>query len=365
MATPPKVGQAPPPFALQSTPQLPELLHQLGITLMLSTYQAGKVVMLSAVDDERIVQLPRSFNRPMGITEDPATDRLAIACRDEVIVLRNAPMAAPSYPNGPGKYDALYLPRMTYHTGPLDIHDLRFGDGGKSLYAVNTRFSCIMQLGDQYSFTPVWQPKWIDALMPEDRCHLNGMAMREGRPAYATAFSTTNTPQGWRDTVTTSGVIVDVASGETISSGVAMPHSPRWYDGKLYVLQTAKGLVSTVDLDSGKLTTVCHVGGFVRGMARAGDYLFVATSKLRKNSSTFAQLDFAKSADRASVVVIYLPSGAKVGEMAYAASVDEIYDVHVLVGKRRVNVLNTITNTHQRALTSPAMSFWGSEEGEG
>ena len=327
---------------------------------MLSTYQAGKVVLLSAVDADNLVQLNRSFQRPMGITEDPATDRLAIACAQEVLILRNAPNLAYDYPKAPKRYDALYVPRLTYHTGSLDIHDLRFGDGGRSLYAVNTLFSCLVQLNDQYSFTPVWQPGWIDKLMPEDRCHLNGMAMRDGQPAFVTAFSTSNTPQGWRDTVTTSGVIVDVKSNEVIVDGVAMPHTPRWYDGKLYVLQTAKGLLSTVDINSGKLTTVSKVGGFVRGMAKVGDYVFVATSKLRKNSSTFAKLDFAKAADRAGITVIHLPTGAKVGEMVYASSVDEIYDVHILTGKRRVNILNTLGGTHRAALTSPKMDFWGS-----
>ena len=355
MSTP---GTPPPPFALRHTSQLPELLHQLGVTIALSTYQAGKLIFLSAVNENKIIQLPRSFAKPMGIAEDPATDRLAIACRDEVVVLRNSAELAQHYPKAPGRYDAMYMPRATYHTGGLDVHDLRFGDGGASLYAINTRFSCLVKLDDQFSFTPVWHPRFIDKLASEDRCHLNGMAMRDGKPAYATAFSETNTPQGWRPTVTTSGVIIDVASGETISRGVAMPHSPRFFDGQLYVLQTALGEVAQVDLNTGKLTTVCHIGGFVRGLAKVGDYLLIGTSKLRQNSSTFAKLDFAKGADRAGIVVVHLPTGAKVGELVYASSVDEIYDVHVLVGKRRVNVLNTLTDDYKAGLTTPTATYW-------
>lgn len=347
-----------PPFALRHTPQLPELLHQLGVTLLLSTYQAGKLIMLSAVDDERIVQLPRTFPKPMGIAEDPATDRLAIACRQEVIVLANSPGLARFYPKAPGRYDALYMPRATFYTGGLDVHDLRFGDGGAALYAVNTRFSCLVKIDDRFSFTPVWQPSFIDKLASEDRCHLNGMAMDDGRPAYATAFSETNTPGGWRPNVTTTGVIFDVNTNEVLARELGMPHSPRIYDGELYVLQTAKGEVSRIDRKTGAVTTVCHIGGFVRGMAKHGDYLFVGMSKLRKNSSTFGKLSFAKGADRAGIMVIHLPTGAKVGELTYQSSVDEIYDVHVLAGKRRVNVMNTATEDHLAGLSTPETTYW-------
>ena len=147
----------PPPFALQYNPQVPELLQQLGCTLAISTYQAGKVVLISAQDENKLIQLPRSFVKPMGIAEESASDRLAIACKEEVIVFANSTQLAKFYPKAPGKYDALYVPRLTHHTGGLDIHDLNFGKNGQ-LYAVNTRFSCLVQLDSHYNFTPYWQP---------------------------------------------------------------------------------------------------------------------------------------------------------------------------------------------------------------
>ncbi len=350
---------APPPFAIQHDPQIPELLHQLGSTLVLSTYQAGKLVLLSAPTADRLVQLPRSFAKPMGIAEDAATDRLALACKEEVIVLANSSELARFYPKAPERYDALYLPRTTYHTGALDVHDLTFGDGGRSLYAVNTRFSCLMTIDDRYSFTPYWQPPFIDKLVSEDRCHLNGMALEDGTPRYATAFSQTNTPQGWRPTVTTTGVIFDVLSGEVLADGLAMPHSPRLFNGKLYVLLSATGEVVEIDRANGQRRVVCGLDGFVRGMALAGEYLFVGLSKLRKNSSTFGKLDFAERANAAGIAIVHLPTGAKVGMIRYLSSVDEIYDVHVLSGKRRPNVLNTLTPDHRMGLSTPGTTYWG------
>lgn len=348
------------PFALTHTPQVPELLHRLGVTLALSTYQAGKLIFLSARDEESLVQLPRTFRKPMGIAEDPAGDRLALACRDEVVVFANSPELARHHPRAPGRYDALYVPRVTYHTGALDVHDLNFGDDGRTLYAVNTRFSCLVTIDDRYSFTPYWRPGFISRLSSDDRCHLNGMAMAGGRPRYATSFSQTDTPAGWRPTVTTSGTVFDVPSGEVVATGLAMPHSPRLYHGELYVLLSATGEVARVDVTTGRVDVVRKIGGFVRGMALAGDYLFVGVSKLREKSSTFGHLDVAKLKNQAGIKIIHLPTGALVGEISYLASVDEIYDVHVLTGKRRPNILNTLTDDFRAALSTPSTTYWGS-----
>lgn len=346
-----------PPFALQYSAQVPELLYQLGCTLAISTYQAGKVVLISAQDENKLIQLPRSFIKPMGIAEDTETDRLAIACKEEVITLANSPDLAKFYPKAPGKYDALYVPRLTHHTGGLDIHDLNFGQNGL-LYAVNTRFSCLVKLDDQFNFTPYWKPNFISRLASDDRCHLNGMAMQDGLPKYATAFSQTDTPQGWRPTVTETGTIFDVTSNEIVIENLPMPHSPRIFNGSLYVLLSATGEVAKIDIERGTYEVITKVGGFVRGLSICGDYLFVGLSKLRENSSTFAKLDFAKNANQSGIAIIHLPTGARVGNIHYRSSVDEIYDVHVLHNKKRPNILNTLTDDYKAALMIPTATYW-------
>lgn len=350
------MSSPPPPFALQYSPQLAELIHQLGCTIALSTYQAGKLIFLSATSPDRLIQLPRTFAKPMGIAEDPGHDHLALATKDSVITFANSQQLAEHYPKAPGRYDALYLPRQTYHTGALDIHDLSYGRDGR-LFAVNTLFSCLVEIDQHYNFTPYWTPSFIDRLSSEDRCHLNGMAMDNGLPKYATSFSQTNTPQGWRPTVTQTGTIYDVESGEVVLTGLGMPHSPRIYEGKLYVLLSATGELIAVDTEAGTYEQVRKVKGFVRGMAKAGDYLFIGLSKLRKNSSTFAKLNLPGT-DRAGIVVIHLPSGALVGDIIYQSSVDEIYDLHALAGKRRANILNTHTEDYKGAVMIPETTYW-------
>jgi uncharacterized protein (TIGR03032 family) len=352
---------APAPFSCTYSPNLPELLMQLNCSLAISTYQAGKVIFLSPKDVNYLVQLPRNFQKPMGFNLNEKSDQLALACRDEVIVFSNSADLAKHYPKGPGKYDALYMPRLTYHTGPMDIHDLSFGSDDK-LYAVNTLFSCIMSLDSQYNWQPYWQPAFIDRLVSEDRCHLNGMAMENGKPRYATAFGTGNTPQSWRETLLDSGVIFDLEANEVLAEGLAMPHSPRLFNNRLYVLLSATGELVEIDRATGEKNVITKIDGFVRGMAMRDDYLFIGLSKLRKNSSTFAKLPFAEKALDSGIEVIHLPTGSKAAKITYQTSVDEIYDVHIIADKLRPNILNTLTDDHKMGLMIPGSTYWAKGE---
>ncbi|MBK6619992.1 MAG: TIGR03032 family protein [Saprospirales bacterium] len=344
-----------PPFSCSFSPNIPELLQQLGCSLAISTYQAGKVVFISPkADGENLVQLPRTFKKAMGIALDG--EKMAIATMEEVLVLVNSKELALYYPKQPNTYDALYMPRATYYTGQVDIHDLDYGEGG--LYAVNTSFSCLIKIDDNYSFTPIWKPPFISKLVSEDRCHLNGMALENGKPRYVTAFGTGDSPQAWREVVTTGGILMDINSNEFIARELPMPHSPRMFDGQLYLLLSATGELVRLDLKSGKYDVVCKIEGFVRGLARCGDYAFIGLSRLRKNSSTFAKLKIADVANQAGIAVVHLPTGAFAGEIKYHMSVDEIYDVQVLPGMLRPGILNTDKPEFRMGLSTPGATYW-------
>lgn len=349
------------PFSCQYSAQIPELLLRLNCTIAISTYQAGKLVFISAQNEDALIQLPRSFPKPMGIAENTETDQLALACKEEIIVFSNSPQLALHYPRAPNTYDALYMPRMTLHTGALDIHDLYFGKDGK-LYAINTLFSCIVSLDDKYNFTPFWKPPFIDKLVSEDRCHLNGLAMEDGAPKYVTAFNQGNSFQSWRENVTTTGMIMDVETNEIVASGLAMPHSPRLFGEDLYVLLSATGELIRVDVNTGKYEVIIKVEGFVRGMDLHKDYLFIGLSKLRKNSSTFGKLPFAEKANQAGILIVHLPTGSVVGNITYLSSLDEIYDVHIIGNKIRPNILNTATPDYKHGLMTPDTTFWAKPE---
>ena len=345
------------PFSCQYTPQIPELLLNLNCSLVISTYQAGKLIFLSPKDENSLVQLPRTFEKPMGVAHDEKKDKLALACKDEIIVFANSKELATHYPKSPGTYDSLYMPRVTYHTGPLDIHDLSFGADG-SLYAVNTLFSCIIKINDDYNFSPYWTPPFIDKMVSEDRCHLNGMALQNNIPKYASAFNQGNSFQSWRENITTSGVVFDVETNEVVADNLPMPHTPRLFNNELHVLLSATGELVKINRNNGKYDVIVKLDGFVRGMSLHKDYLFIGLSKLRKNSSSFGKLDFAEKARHSGIMVIHLPTGSIAGKITYLSSVDEIYDVHVLPDKIRPNILNTDTLDHKSGLMTPDATFW-------
>ncbi|NUQ35369.1 MAG: DUF4915 domain-containing protein, partial [Planctomycetaceae bacterium] len=172
-----------------------EWLKERKGSVAISTYQAGKVALVGW-NGQQISLIMREFDKPMGMARDG--DRFALATRDEVILFANAKALANDYiPNERGRYDALYLPRITYTTGELQTHDLAYGCEG--LWAVNTRFSCLCQMSESYTFLPRWHPKFVTELSPEDRCHLNGLAMKNGEPAYATALGETNDLTAWKE----------------------------------------------------------------------------------------------------------------------------------------------------------------------
>ncbi len=346
--------QPPPPFSCIYSPNVAELLLQLDCSLAITTYQAGKLIFISPNGPNELIQLPRDFKKAMGLAIDGR--RIAVATKNEVVVLSDAPGLATNYPPKPNTYDALYVPRAVYYTGEVDVHDMHWGVDG--LYAVNTRFSCISVIDNHYSFTPKWKPSFVTDFVPTDRCHLNGMAMQNDRPKYVTALGTTDTPKGWRANVLKGGVIMDVESGKIVAPNLPMPHSPRIFNGELYVLLSATGEVAKVDLKTGKYEVITQLQGFVRGMAKWGDYLFVGMSKLRQNASTFRDLPIAQKALHSGVEIIHLPTGVPVGHIRYQSSVEELYDIQVLHGKLRPGILNHTSNIHRLALNTPSHDFW-------
>jgi len=238
--------QQPRPFQLQYSASVAALLQHIGCSLAISTYQAGKVIFISPQNDSKLIQLPRSFVKAMGIALEG--DQLALACKDEVITFRRSKDLAPTYPNKPGVYDNLFLPRATYHTGSVDIHDLDYCEEG--LCAVITNFSCIARIDENYSFTPIWTPPFITRATAGDHCHLNGMAVSEGKIKYVTAFAPTDNPRAWTTDLANTGLLISYDSKEILLDQLGMPHSPRLYNGNLYLLESAKGQLIRVNTQS-------------------------------------------------------------------------------------------------------------------
>lgn len=304
---------------------LAPVLHELGVTVLISTYQAGKIVALGT-HDGALVHSFHNFDRPMGMAVQ--ADALAVAAKNQIWQLRNSADIAPRLEPA-GRYNSCLLTRSSQVTGEIQAHEL--GWSGDELWVVNTLFSCLCTPDSHYSFVPRWCPPFITKLAPEDRCHLNGLAMDEGRPKYVTAMGQTDAPAGWRSQKATRGCLMDVETGETVAQGFAMPHSPRVYRGHLWVLDSGQGRLVQVDAKSGKYETVSQLPGYTRGLSFRGNYAFIGLSKIRE-TSTFDGVPIAedRQALKCGVAVIELSSRKTIATFQFKSGVDEIFDVAVL-----------------------------------
>jgi uncharacterized protein (TIGR03032 family) len=332
-----EVRPAPPPpvaFHYTQTDSFVELLDQLGASLLVTTYQANKLLVVRA-SGNGLSTLVRTFDKPMGMAVDGP--RLALGTRKEIWQLRNAPEIAPRI-EPPGVHDACYLPRSSHMTGDVGIQEIAWASG--ELWIVSTRFSCLTTLVPDYSFVPRWRPPFVTALAAEDRCHLNGLAVMDGQPKFVTALGITDTAGGWREHKPHGGCILDIASGAFVTRGLSMPHSPRWDNGQLWVLESGTGGVVVVDRATGQRETIAQLPGFTRGFATAGPYAFVGLSKIRATSA----MDGVPLAERrdelkCGVAVVDLRSGQSVALLEFQSAVEEIFDVQLLPGIRFPEVL--------------------------
>lgn len=307
---------------------LGHVLHELGSSLLVSTYQSNRLVVLRHDDGQLGVHL-REFDRPMGIEMTPAG--FALGVRSEVLDYRDFPAVGENL-EPRGRHDACFVPRNSHVTGDIAIHDLGFGRDG--LWLVATSFSCLATLDADHSFVPQWRPPFISALAPEDRCHLNGLALIDGVPRYVTALGVSDTAGGWRPDKASGGVLMEVPSGEVLISGLSMPHSPRWHDGRLYVLESGRGRLAVCDLDAGTTEPVVELPGFTRGLSFYGGLAFVGTSQIRE-TATFGGLPIAALPHRECAVwAIELATGQVVGVVRFQDRIQEIFDVAVAAGRR-------------------------------
>ncbi len=343
-----------PPFKYLHSGNLPSLLGHLGITVLSTTFQAGRVLSFSGYGGKCSL-LVRAFQHPMGIALDGR--RMALVCSNQVWYLSNQNDLRDAEGKAP-PYDAYYVPRHCYVTGNVAGHEAAWGipadafasgaasDDRSELWLVNTRFSCLCTMSTDYSFIPRWQPPFITALAPEDRCHLNGVAMVDGRPTYVTCLAQTDTPHGWRDRKVDGGTILDVATGEVVSTGMAMPHSPRIYRGRMYVLDSGRAELQAVDIQSGRRETITRLPGFVRGLAFADRFAFIGLSRARE-SRTFGGLPIEEFLTEleCGIQAVDLETGQIAAFIRFEQGCDELFDVQVAPGVSRLNVIGFTKET--------------------
>jgi len=380
-------------FSCEHTSNIPQILKSLNISLAFTSYQAGRLMIVRS-DGEKLDVNYKSFQRPMGLSVsdkgltlgvfnqvinfhrvDDLVDKLKTPLQkieDDITAPRIKPKDDSSDQdvrqesvdnieaddNQPpeseaekaerlkhqeafkayqkklhepvdDRVDSCFITRSSHYTGMINLHDIDWGDEG--LWVVNSSFSCLCTLDPDYSFVPRWKPYFITELVPEDRCHLNGMTLKDGKPAYVTTFSTYNEVGQWRKGDKFAGTLMDVEHNEILLNGLTMPHSPRWYQNSVYYCDSGLGKVCKYDPSSGKQETVAELQGFTRGMDFYGPIAFVGTSKVRVGD-VLNSPPLAKKYDEtfSGLWLLNLDDNSVIGCIKFTGNVEQIYDVAVI-----------------------------------
>ncbi|MEH1941448.1 MAG: TIGR03032 family protein [Nostoc sp.] len=323
-------------------------LQSQQISLAFSTYQSSRLMLLGVNAHGQLLGFERVFDRAMGLYATP--ERIYLSSRSQLWQLDNV-LTPGQLHDG---YDKLYIPRIAYTTGDLDIHDLAVeADNGRIIF-ISTILNCLATVSDRHSCIPLWKPKFISSLVNEDRCHLNGLAMVDGKPRYVTLCGESDVVDGWRDKRQSGGCIIDIQSDRVIARGLSMPHAPRFYQGKLWLLNAGTGEFGYIDSD-GVFQAVAFCPGFLRGLAFTGDYAIVGLSKPRDKTFSGLKLDEnlvnKNTEPRCGLMVIDLKTGQVVHWLRLEGEVTELYDVQVLPGVRRPQALGFQTKEIQQLIT--------------
>jgi uncharacterized protein (TIGR03032 family) len=324
--------------------------HQLSLSF--STYQAGKLFFVGLSDSQQLSVFERTFARCMGIGLDPQTQALWVANLYQIWRFENALKPGQTHQG----YDRVYVPQVGFTTGDVDAHDIAVDKQGPVF--VNTLFSCLARPSERYSFEPCWRPPFISKLAAEDRCHLNGLALRDQQPAYVTCVSQTDANEGWQEHRQAGGIVIDVQSNEIIADGLSMPHSPRWYQDRLWVLNSGQGEFGYLDLESGRFEAIAFCPGYLRGLSFHGDFALVGLSKPRRSQSFEGlalkeKLESKNVKPRCGLQVINLKTGDIVHELRIEGVVEELYDVCVLAGVKRPMAIGFMKEEIRHTLSLP------------
>ena len=338
-------------FEIDASKHFTTWMAEQKISLVFTTYQTGKLFFLGLQPNGRLSIFERTLARCKGLYATPDAQTMYVSTLYQIWRFERATNAEQKYAG----YDGLYIPQASYVTGNLDIHDIAIDKDDKLIF-VNTLFSCLAKISDRFSFIPVWKPSFISKLAPEDRCHLNGLAIRKGKPKYVTSTSKTDINNGWRDRRRDGGLVIDIDSDEIIAEGLSMPYSPRWYQEKLWLLNSGTGELGFLDKKQGNFNAIVFCPGYLRGLAFVEKYAIVSISRARDDKA-FGDLllqDKLKSKNilpQCGLLVIDLEKGEIIHNINIRGVIKEIYDVAVLPEVKRPMALGFQSNEIEHVLS--------------
>ena len=329
------------PARISCSRGLADWLLRNNVSLAFTSYQSGRLYLVGIDDTGAVSFHERFLARAMGLWTDG--QRLLVSTIFQLWRFENILSPGQSLDGA----DRHFVPRVAHTTGDIDAHEIGVMDDGRIVF-VNTAYSCLAMLSQTHSFKPYWVPPFISKLANEDRCHLNGLGMRDGVPAYVTTVSRSDVVNGWRERRAEGGCIIDIRDNSIVTGKLSMPHSPRWIDGELWVLNSGTGYIGTVNMTTRAFQPKAFLPGFMRGCAFHNGHAIVGLSLPRNGSFTGLALDSElKKRDAepwCGVQIVNTQSGDIVQWIRLEGPVTELFDVAVLPGVRRPTATGFLTN---------------------
>jgi uncharacterized protein (TIGR03032 family) len=316
----------------------------------ITSYQSGRLFLVGTMPDGTVSVHQQAFSRAMGICWD--RNGLWLASRVQLWRLENI---LPEGMMAQGRFDLSLMPRQTFITGDIDVHEVGADSEGRPIF-VNTSYSCLATIDPVQSFRPIWKPSFISELAREDRCHMNGLGMVDGKAKYVTAVSQTDVASGWHGRPLPKGVIIDVQADRVVTDQLSMPHSPREApDGRLYAVDSGRGFLVEVDKETGDLRDVAFCPGFLRGLALINGFALVTVSKPRYGK--FDEMPIADELTKRNmdpicgVMVIDLAKGEIAEWLRLEGDVQELFTVDVMPGIKCPMVVGPTTEEFAETIT--------------
>lgn len=311
------------------------------ISLAFTSYQTGQLIVAGVGPDMRLSFNQQQYARATGLCYDQG--RLLVGSMFQIWRLENT-LRPGQYANN--AFDMALVPRTAHTVGYVDTHELAFAADGQIIF-VNSRYSCLATIDAVHSFQPVWRPRFISALVPEDRCHLNGLAMDGGTPRFVTVAGMTDEKDGWRTHRQGGGLVIDIASDAVVADGLSMPHSPRVHNGALWLLDSGRGQIVRVDIDSGQREDIAFCPGFLRGLAFHDHFAIVTVSMARegkfKDLAIQTGLEERQLDAKCGILIVDTRTGRTVHSILLGGKFTEMFDVAVMPGVRNPMTIGPAT----------------------
>ncbi|CAK0756370.1 hypothetical protein CCP3SC1_260015 [Gammaproteobacteria bacterium] len=330
------------------SPALGQWLQAQGISLALTTYQSSRLYLIGSDTQGKVSLFKRMFEPAMGLYV--SGEQLWLSSRFQVWRLENVLPTGERY----NDYDRLFVPRNGHTTGDLDLHDLVV-DANGVVTGIATRINALVTLDERFGVSLRWQPPFIEPIKDGDCCHLNGLALRDGQPAFVTLVGTSNEPGGWRNHCSNGGQVWDLATNRPLVSGLSMPHSPRWYRDRLWLLNSGRGEFGYVDIPRARFVAVQICPGYPRGLAFWGDYAIIGLSLPRDKTFNGLPLDEILARQnllpQCGLLVIHLGTFEVKHYLRFEGVVREVYDIQVIPGALRPMALGFQTDEIKSLIT--------------